>query len=289
MPLEAASFAQGLASFLERFGHFSDSGNDFSAVPWRENRPLVIRMIAAGGEPGGVVASKPGFEELPLTRAQRALLAPLWRRVRSYRVYREQVSSLYTFGYGLCRDYFLALGRHFAAAGIFAIPDDIFYLFHNEVREIAAGEFAPAQAAHTVAQRRQEMHDYRTIVLPSIIYGSAPPPLAVATDAQLAGTPTSRGYYRGPARVIHGLDEFDRLRQGDVLVIPYSDVGWTPLFRKAGAVIAEAGGMLSHSSIVAREYGIPAVVSVPHACRLRDGVPVTVDGYNGRILVHDTE
>ena len=73
-------------------------------------------------------------------------------------------------------------------------------------------------------------------------------------------------------------------REGDVLVIPYSDVGWTPLFIKAGAVIAESGGILSHSSIIAREYGIPAVVSVPGACQLADGALVTVDGYRGEVI-----
>ena len=69
--------------------------------------------------------------------------------------------------------------------------------------------------------------------------------------------------------------------------MPYSDVGWTPLFARAGAVVAEAGGMLSHSSIVAREYRIPCVVSVGGAMRLPDGATVTVDGYAGTIVVED--
>ncbi|MFN2227518.1 MAG: PEP-utilizing enzyme, partial [Anaerolineae bacterium] len=103
----------------------------------------------------------------------------------------------------------------------------------------------------------------------------------------LRGIPTSRGHYTGPARVLRGIQDFARLQEGDVLVIPYSDVGWTPLFTKAGAVIAESGGILSHSSIIAREYGIPAVVSVPGACQIPDGTPVTVDGYRGEILVQE--
>jgi pyruvate,water dikinase len=78
------------------------------------------------------------------------------------------------------------------------------------------------------------------------------------------------------------------LEAGDVLVIPYSDVGWTPLFAKAGAVVAESGGILSHSSIVAREYNIPAVVSVSGACRLLDDTVVTVDGYRGEVILHES-
>ena len=70
-----------------------------------------------------------------------------------------------------------------------------------------------------------------------------------------------------------------------MLVVPYSDVGWTPLFVKAGAVIAASGGMLSHSSVVAREYGIPAVVSVANAMQLKDGQRVCVDGYRGLVTI----
>jgi pyruvate,water dikinase len=87
--------------------------------------------------------------------------------------------------------------------------------------------------------------------------------------------------------VVRGIQDFDKLRSGDVLVIPFSDVGWTPLFARAGAVISESGGMLSHSSIVAREYNIPAIVSVPQACQLLDDSIVSVDGFKGEIFVHE--
>jgi pyruvate,water dikinase len=103
----------------------------------------------------------------------------------------------------------------------------------------------------------------------------------------MRGTPTSRGRYTGPTRVVQGIRDLDKVKDGDVLVVPFSDVGWTPLFAKAGAVIAESGGLLSHSSIVAREYGIPAVVSVPGACQLPDDRLVTVDGYRGEVQFHE--
>ena len=286
---DVADFQLVLEEFLQRFGHFSDSGNDFSAIPWRENRTLVLQMVADGSFQGTSAEGARGFTELPLSQPQRILLGPLYRRVRSYRLYREQVSSLYTYGYGLFRNYFLALGRHLVNWGTLAAAEDIFFLYLDEVRQVVGGGGGAKEMRGLVAQRRQELEDSRHVVLPSLIYGTAPPPLAAAEDTQLAGTPTSRGYYRGPARIIRGLHEFDRLRPGDVLVIPFSDVGWTPLFRKAGAVVAEAGGMLSHSSIVAREYGIPAVVSVQNACRIPDGASITVDGYSGRVLVHEVE
>jgi phosphoenolpyruvate synthase/pyruvate phosphate dikinase len=120
-----------------------------------------------------------------------------------------------------------------------------------------------------------------------VIYGDAAPPLVPAHTSQLQGIPTSRGYFAGRVKVVRGLNDFHKLEPGDVLVIPYSDVGWTPLFAKAGAVIAESGGILSHSSIIAREYNIPAVVSVKAAMDLPDGSLVEVDGYKGLVYLKD--
>ena len=87
--------------------------------------------------------------------------------------------------------------------------------------------------------------------------------------------------------MVAGTNDFAKVEAGDVIAIPYSDVGWTPLFAKAGAVVAAAGGMLSHSSIVAREYRIPCVVSVAGAMQLPDGATVTVDGYAGTVVVDE--
>ena len=87
--------------------------------------------------------------------------------------------------------------------------------------------------------------------------------------------------------MVKGIADFAKLESGDVLIIPYSDVGWTPLFAKAGAVVAESGGILSHSSIIAREYNIPAVVSVNGAMKLPDFTLVTVDGFQGEISIHN--
>jgi len=99
----------------------------------------------------------------------------------------------------------------------------------------------------------------------------------------LRGIGTSRGVFEGTARAIRSMDDFGSLRDEEVLVVPFSDMAWTPLFARAGAVVAEAGGLLSHSSIVAREKGIPAVVSVPNACALLDGREVRVDGLQGTV------
>jgi phosphoenolpyruvate synthase/pyruvate phosphate dikinase len=126
---------------------------------------------------------------------------------------------------------------------------------------------------------------FRNVVVPETIFGDQAPPLDDRPCNRLTGIPTSRGCYTGPVKVVQGIRDFDKVQPGDVLAIPFSDVGWTPLFTKAGAVIAESGGILSHSSIVAREYDIPAVVSVSGACSLKDNTLVTVDGYRGQVVI----
>ncbi|QDY09364.1 pyruvate, phosphate dikinase [Micromonospora sp. HM134] len=112
---------------------------------------------------------------------------------------------------------------------------------------------------------------------------------APATDPAVAvplvtGVPSSPGRARGPARLVRSVEDFRRVRPGDVLVCRTTDPAWTPLFGLAAAVVTETGGILSHAAIVAREFGIPAVVGVDRAMTaLTDGDPVTVDGTHGTI------
>ncbi len=123
-------------------------------------------------------------------------------------------------------------------------------------------------------------------MLTELIFGDEPPPPVTEFSQQLSGVPTSRGYVSGPARIVSGREHFSKVKTGDIIVIPHSDVSWTPLFARAAGVVAESGGILSHSSIVAREYGIPAVVSVNGAMtRLQDDDPIRIDGYKGEILL----
>ncbi|WP_420629854.1 PEP/pyruvate-binding domain-containing protein [Candidatus Leptofilum sp.] len=276
-------------AFIEQFGHLSDSGNDFSAVPWRENESLVWQMVANFAQLSGSGEKKTTLASLPISGWQRFRLTRSVRRAANFLLYREAIGFLYTYGYGLFRLYFRALGGRFAKRGLLVQADDIFYLYLAEVRQLVAGKQIDGEPRQLVADRQADIEANREAVLPDIIFGDVQPPLETAVEiAQtLYGTPTSPGYYKGPLRVVSGLQDFEKLQAGDVLVIPFSDVGWTPLFTKAGAVIAESGGMLSHSSIVAREYQIPAVVSVTDACRLPDGAIVSVDGYKGEIWVHD--
>ncbi|HNS51740.1 MAG TPA: PEP/pyruvate-binding domain-containing protein [Anaerolineae bacterium] len=284
---EAAPFLKEVISFLEHFGHLSDSGNDFSATPWRERPDLVLRMAAAQTPVGARQRRPQRFESLDLPAVRRSVARPFYQRARRYRLHREAVSSLYTYGYGRLRPYFLALGDRLVRRGLLDDREDIFYLYLDEVRGIVRGGTHPDRPQELVARRKAEIERVRDIQPPETIYGEVAPPVDTGVGSTLQGIPTSRGHYTGPAKVLRGIEDLGLMESGDVLVIPYSDVGWTPLFAKAGAVVAESGGILSHSSIIAREYGIPAVVSVLGACQVLDHKIVTVDGYHGQVRVHE--
>ena len=279
------SLKRNVELLIEHFGHLSDSGNDFSSVPWREEPDVILNMIVNYTQPEDKSIQKPAFSDLKISTLRRLLLRPIYWGARNFRLYREEVNFIYTFGYGLFRPHFLALGEHFVRRGFINCREDIFYLYFDEVREIVLGSSMNNKYADKIVRRKCEIKEYQDITLPHIIYGDHPPPITTQMCKKLKGIPTSKGCYKGRVRVIRGIKDFRKLRKGDVLVIPYSDVGWTPLFTKAGAIIAESGGFLSHSSIIAREYEIPAIVSVPGACHLQDDTVVTVDGFQGEVII----
>jgi pyruvate,water dikinase len=111
------------------------------------------------------------------------------------------------------------------------------------------------------------------------MFGAKPSERAI-----VSGVPASPGIASGPVRVIRGPHEFDRLQPGEVLVAPFTAPAWTSLFTRAAAVVTDVGSAAAHASIVAREYGIPAVVGCGDAtARLRDGMVVTVHGSTGNV------
>jgi len=282
---ESERLHEDIQSFLKRFGHFSDSGNDCSKIPWRETPELVHKMIEMAAEPS-TEESLLHYHDLKLPFLKKKIYGGVYKRTSHYAVLRESISSLYTFGYGQFRNVFVKMGKDFVKEGLLYDQEDIYYLYWDELVEIVERK-KKLPLADLVNERKKQLDHYEHIFVPEIIIGKEQPPCKEDQEEDYKGIPTSLGVYSGPARVLRGFSDFERLLEGDVLIIPFSDVGWTPLFAKAGAVVAESGGILSHSSIVAREYRIPAVVSVPGACRIKDGMMVTVDGYSGNIFVEE--
>ncbi len=278
--------AQDIEMFLKSFGHFSDSGNDCSSIPWRENPEIIRKMLQMKAHDTPLKDENEETKEFKISRRNPTLHFML-KRTSRFAIHREAISSLYTYGYGQFRTCFIQLGEDLAQRGIIEEKEDIFFLYWQELVNLIKDE-KPSSQKECIEQRKKEMEEQRDIRVPELIFGDKQPPLQEGALCSLKGIPTSLGTYTGPARVLQGLSDFELLGLGDVLIIPFSDVGWSPLFARAGAVVAESGGILSHSSIVAREYKIPAVVSVTGACMIPDGTMVTVNGYTGEIIMVDT-
>ena len=274
--------------FIATYGHFSDSGNDFSHVPWREDEAAVVRLIEAQVAPRSSavrvtredIATRPG--------GRRCLRA--FDRASRFQVLREEVSSFFTLCHGYHRPLYMRLAELCGMAewrperqgGV--LPPD------SEVRALAAGQLDPDEAKRLVHERFEEEEEVRDAAVPDEIFGDNPGPLRTETGGTLTGVATSPGRHTGRAVKISSVSQAPELAEGDVIVVPYSDVAWTPLFSRAGAIVAESGGFLSHTSIVAREYGIPAVVSVDAAMfAIPQGAQVVVDGFAGTVMVLEDE
>jgi len=288
---EAGEISAMVDRFIVMFGHLSESGNDFSHVKWEEDGETLFRMImSAEGQDRKrelytIDSLKDRKKRVP------ASLRKAYLRAGRFKVYREQISSLYIYGYGLFRRLFLLAGNEMVSNGIIDSSDDIFYLTRTEVEEIMKNP-APSvgnEYRQRVVLRRNEMEETRDIVLPVVIYGEEAPPPETGKSRNHSGTGTSPGSYTGRTKAVKSVSDFDKVTKGDIILIPFSDVSWTTVLAKAGAIVSETGGMLSHCSIIAREMGIPAMVSVPNACAIGSGLTATVNGSNGVLTIHDYE
>jgi len=218
------------------------------------------------------------------------------RRMRALAGLRETPKFTIIRAMGFLRASLLAAGRALAAAGLLARPEDLFFLRLAELQALAAdldaGRGAAATLAQTVVGRRQR-YDREKLrrQIPRLLlsdgqafYDGMGPPEGAGEDV-IAGSPVSPGVVEGIAHIVldpHGA----RLAPGEILVCPGTDPAWTPLFLAAGGLVMEVGGLMTHGSVVAREYGIPAVVGVSYATiRLHTGQLIQVDGSAGRIRI----
>jgi pyruvate,water dikinase len=255
------------------------------AQPPEDHARIVDRRRAAEAAALAVLSANPkrlrAFEPL-LAETQR--LVPL----------REEQTREWTIAWPVMRRAVVRMGEALAEKGAIGAADEIFFLTKEEALAALAGE--PLAPTVNVAERRATREMQSRLVPPAFVGNvsrvmrSIPGTFArmigaKRSDAALvSGSPASPGRATGTVRVIRGVDDFDALQPGEILVAPLTAPAWTPLFTKAAAVVTDVGSAASHASIIAREYGIPAVVGCGDAtARLRTGMRVTVDGSTGNV------
>lgn len=206
---------------------------------------------------------------------------------------REEQVAEFTLPWPTMRRAVVRIGEALVARGALRHADDVFFLTRTEVVEVLAGR---ATATIDVDTRRRLRADQAKLVPPLLVGRMGPvlsrlwamfPALVGARRSEtsiVSGSPASPGRATGPVRVVRGPADFGRLLPGEVLVAPLTAPAWTPLFHRAVAVVTDVGSAAAHASIIAREYGLPAVVGCGDATvRLRDGMIVTVDGSTGNV------
>lgn len=292
---------QGMAAFLRRWGQRAVAEIDLGMPRWRDDPAHLFGVLAgylrldpAAATPeqrfGAGAREAESMVRTLVDRARRrgrirgAVVSFGLRRTRELAGLREMPKFLMITAIARARAELARIGVDLAAAGRIENPDDVFFLDFEELRRASTARDLPA----LVAQRRERYERELTRRhVPRVVLSDGTEPEAVATPSvrpepgTLIGSPASAGTVTGIARVI--TDPVGaRLEPGEILVAPSTDPGWTPLFLTAGGLVMEMGGSNSHGAVVAREYGIPAVVGVSGATeQITSGMQVSVDGAAG--------
>ncbi|WP_243420996.1 PEP/pyruvate-binding domain-containing protein [Micromonospora globispora] len=256
------------------------------SLPADRHRELAERRMAAEQRCRAALADRP------------RLLADFDRLLKvnqRYAVIREEQASQFTLAWPILRACARRLGQHLVNLGAIEQPDQIYFCTRDEVNSAITG--IPGQLSGKAAERRTVWQRQRRLAAPLTL--GRPVRLigdvieravkqargtSQAAEGAIIGHPASAGRASGTVAIVHGPEDFDAFTDGQVLVAKATAPAWTPLFARAAAVVTDGGTLAAHASLVAREYGIPAVVGTGNATqRLRPGQLVTVDGTAGTV------
>jgi len=213
---------------------------------------------------------------------------------RTYIVFREDQRFNLDRWITRNRRVYLAIGRRLVGQGALKEPSRIFFLHRKEIKQLVHGspdDATKRSFSQTAEQRYKDFTQNEDLVPPKFMCGSREYDDALPEPSSiLQGIAASQGQATGRVRVLSSIQDIPQVESEDILVVPRTDPGWTPVFSSIRALITETGGILSHGAVVSREYGIPAVTNVRDACRtLKTGQIVTVDGNLGQVLLRAQE
>jgi len=306
-----------LRAYLEEFGWRSDGIYEVGDATWREDPTIPLNTIQGyvrlGEEHNPELAMRRATERREqLASAARARLASDPEKVRRFdelmeaSKYNTRVTEDHSYwidqmGVATLRRFFLSVGKRLTQRGVLERAEDVLFLYKDEIRK-ALSEKVDFHAH--VAERRAAYEQAQSIVPPDHL-GEPTPfnpdpffvaivdkmlgflPIEPSTDPSIiTGVAASPGTVQGTVKVVRTLVEASKLQQGDIMVCEMTVPTWVPLFATVRAVVADSGGILSHCAIVAREFGLPAVVGTHVGTAiLRDGMTVTVDGGKGLVRI----
>jgi rifampicin phosphotransferase len=294
-----------IRSWLDRYGMRCVGEIDITRPRWSERPSALVPMILGNVrnfEPGaGARRFEQGRQEaqrkeqevlerlraLPDGQRKAEEAKRMIDRVRTFAGYREYPKYHWVSRYFVYKRALLEEAERLVQAGVLAEQEDIFYLTFHELQEVVRTTRGDDQL---IRQRKEAFRSYRVLTPPRVLTSEGE---AIAgayrrddlPAGALVGLPVSTGAVEGRARVILDMAEAD-LEPGDILVTAFTDPSWTPLFVAIRGLVTEVGGLMTHGAVIAREYGLPAVVGVEHATRLiRDGQRIRVNGTDGYVEI----
>lgn len=279
------SILQQFNEFLERYGYLSEVATDIAIPRWQED-PQSVRQLFSQF----ICQPPPITAQLKHQRWQGEVV-----QVRLN--LKGRVTEIYSKLLAQLRWSFVALETAWRESGLLSESGDIFFLEFGEIKDLVADtdRRLTGELPQIIQQRRIKLEEHRQLTnIPPLVYGN-PPATSFAisipletSGRRLAGIGASSGQVEGWIKILTNLQTIPEIDRQTILVVPYTDSGWAPLLARAGGLIAEVGGRLSHGAIVAREYGIPAVMDIHNATHLfRNGQRVWLDGQLGIVEILD--
>lgn len=311
---DAGEVRAALAAYLENYGHMGYSLDFVEPTPWEDPSAMfaTLRTMVADDnyDPKNQSIRATATREKSFKGVSELLEGLQYWQFR-YRLWfglrfafiREETAFYFGYCWPTLRPIARELARRMVASGTFLTEDDTYYLTTSQLKDaiVARGEgrSLPELGALAASQRelreaRKRHHPPGTIPaeasnLPGVKFKETQIQNS-ATGDTLTGFAVSSGRITGTASVIMSPAEFDKMQPGSILVSPLTTPAWTPLFSHAVGLVTDIGSILAHGSIVAREYGIPAVLGVGNGTqRIKHGQSITIDGDAGTVTIHDQE
>ena len=289
------SLLKEVAEFLDEFGQREGVTWYLSTPTWRQDAGQVWRLLRALAEvptPPASAGAERSEAAVRLVSSRLRFFPGLPRlfrwlvdRLRRLQKFREDSHFDSARPLDALQELAREWGRRLTARDLLKQPNDIYYLSYPEVRAWLTGQAPSPEAAQKHIARRQATYQVVNARWQAEKFRA----VSSSNGSLLKGVAASPGVVRAKARIIRGENQFDRLQPGEILVCPYTSPAWTSLFASASGVITEIGGAGAHAAIVAREYGIPAVMGIAGATnRIVDGQELLIDGAAGHVYLGDS-
>ncbi len=271
---------------LEQYGYLSKVGTDIAVPCWKDN-PKSVQELLTQLVLNQVNSSSKTIDYKPNKKTNRKVQERLNLKGEVTVVYSQLLAQL--------RWSFIALGKHWVKENNMSEVTDVFYIDYSEICSLIEDRNQELQnkLPQLIKQRQEEFSSHQKLTnVPYIVYGNITPNLtlfdspSLINKQQLKGIGASVGQVEGKIKIVRNLESFPTIEPNTILVVPYTDSGWSPVLARAKGIISEVGGSLSHGAIVAREYGIPAVMDVPNVTQLlENGQRVRIDGQRGIVEI----